>query len=193
MSHIVEIVRTQPRFDDDDSASKDVCLARTIDDAVALLQDSLKNKGITLQVECSDAPQQIRIRESQFQQMIVNLVKNAIEAIDERIRSDRLDRPLIRIKAYVEKEYLVVDVIDNGIGIAANDLQAVVTYGFSSKDSGSGLGLYSAASFAERTGGRLLPLSDGIGTGATIRITLHWSSVAPRTATAAPGATPGSP
>ena len=193
VSHIVEIVRTQPRFDDGDSASKDVCLARTIDDAVALLQDSLKNKGIKLQVECSDAPQQIRIRESQFQQMIVNLVKNAIEAIDERIRSGRLDRPLIRIKAYVEKEYLVVDVIDNGIGIAAHDLQALVTYGFSSKDSGSGLGLYSAANFAERTGGRLLPLSDGIGTGATIRIMLHWSSVAPRTATAAPGATPGSP
>ena len=194
VSHIVEIVRTQPTFDDDgDSASKDVCLVRTIEDAVALLQNPLKNKGITLQVECSDAPQQIRIRESQFQQMIVNVVKNAIEAIDERILSDRLDRPLIRIKAYVENEYLVVDVIDNGIGIAANDLQALVTYGFSTKDSGSGLGLYSAASFAERTGGRLIPLSDGIGTGATIRIMLHWSSVAPRTAPAAPGATPGSP
>ena len=189
VSHIVEIVRTQRRFDDDgDSASKDVCLGQTIGDAVALLRDSLENKGITLQVDCSSAPQEIRIRESQFQQMIVNLVKNAIEAIDERARSDRFDRPLIRIEAYVEKEYLVVDVIDNGIGIAANDLQVLATYGYSTKDSGSGLGLYSAASFAARTGGRLLPLSDGVGAGATIRVMLHWSSVAPRAAPATPGA-----
>ena len=47
------------------------------------------------------------------------------------------------------------------------------------KEGGSGLGLHSAANFVIGSGGRIQPLSDGIGHGTTMRVMLRLSAVAP--------------
>ena len=59
--------------------------------AVKLQQDSLDKREIQIEVDCENVPKEIRIQESQFHQMLVNLFKNSIEAIDEHIRSGGLD------------------------------------------------------------------------------------------------------
>ena len=45
--------------------------------------------------------------------------------------------------------------------------------GYTTKKEGSGLGLHSAANFVIGSGGSIRPLSDGIGHGATLRVTLR--------------------
>ena len=115
--------------------------------------------------------------------MLVNLVKNAMEAIDDLAGADRAGgtgaRPCIRIDSYVEGDFLVVDVIDNGIGISPDQHKIIFAPGFSSKANGSGLGLHASANFAIASGGRIQPLSEGIGKGTTMRVLLRLSSIMP--------------
>ena len=178
VAYITEIVRTQQAFDRDIMARKDVDLEETIDAAVQILQDSISKRGIRVHVDCAGTPAQVRIRESQFHQMIVNLVKNAIEAIDELPPSVALNRPPeIHIRSYVEDEFLVIDVIDNGVGIDPDDLKSIFASGYTTKDTGSGLGLHSSVNYVVGVAGSLEALSGGIGTGATLRARLGLSFI----------------
>ena len=109
--------------------------------------------------------------------MLVNLMKNAIEAIDALAAAGDgaapREPPRIRIACYLQDDFLVVDVIDNGIGLVEQRKRMVFTAGYTTKDGGSGLGLHSAANFVIASGGSIRALSDGVGTGTTIRVMLR--------------------
>ena len=176
-SHIVDIVRAQRGFDSNAMTRKDVHLRQAISGALRILQESLAARGIRTHVDCGNAPEEIRIQETQFNQMLVNLLKNAMEAIDELEQSGGLEAsPRIEIRARVQGDLLALDVEDNGIGIAAEDLEAIFRPGYTTKREGTGLGLHSAANFVTGSGGRIQPLSGGHGTGTTMRVTLPLGS-----------------
>ena len=178
VTHIVDIIRTQRSLDSGTMARKDINLRKAVADAVKLVQDSLTHRGIRIHIDCQDAPKEIRIQESKFHQMLVNLIKNAMEAIDELAESGGLEaQPVIQIRSYVEEAFLVLDVIDNGIGIEGKRTRLIFTAGYTTKERGSGLGLHSTANFVIGTGGQISALSPGIGQGTTMRIKLRLSSV----------------
>ena len=180
VTHINDIIRTQRSSNQSSMTWKNVNLRQAILSAVKLQQESIDKRGIQVQVNCENAPQEIRVQESQFHQMLVNLVKNSIEAIDELIQSGRLNEtPRIGVKAYIDGDFLCLDVTDNGIGIAQKNLKLIFTAGYTTKESGTGLGLYSSANFVIGSGGQIYPLSEGIGKGTTMRIMLRCSSVIP--------------
>ena len=160
---------------------KNIDLQQTILSAVKLQQDSIDKRGIQVHVNCENAPREIRVQESQFHQMLVNLVKNSIEAIDELTRSSsRLnDTPRIAVSAYISEDFLCLDVTDNGIGIAQKNLKLIFAAGYTTKKSGTGLGLHSSANFVIGSGGQIYPLSEGVGKGTTMRVMLRCSSVIP--------------
>ncbi len=176
--HIVDIIRTQAAFANGTVEPKLVDLPATIDDAVKLVQESLGQRGVAIEVDCSRAPRDVVVQESRLQQMLVNLLKNAMEATDER--RARLDddpdwRPAIRVLARrgEQENTLVIDVTDNGIGIEPTEFGSMFNAGYTTKNEGTGLGLHSAANFAIGSGGTIQPFSDGIGQGATLRVTLR--------------------
>ena len=112
--------------------------------------------------------------------MLVNLIKNSVEAIDElAAQQGAVAAPSVAVKAYTEQTSLIMEVADNGIGIRVKDRKVLFAPGYTTKKSGSGLGLHSAANFVIGCGGRIEPRSDGAGTGTTMRITLPLSSVLP--------------
>ena len=130
VSHIVDIIRTQRTIDTGALARKDVNLRKAISDATKLLQDSLGKREVQVHVDCRNAPEEIRIQESKFHQMLVNLIKNAIEAIDDLEKTVGLQaKPHIQIRSYVQEDYLVIDVIDNGIGIEEKRLKIIFAAG----------------------------------------------------------------
>ena len=180
VTHIIDIIRTQKSSNQPSMTRKIIDLQQTILSAVKLQNDSIGKRGIQVDVDCENAPQEIQIQESQFQQMLVNLLKNSIEAIDELIQSGGLkETPHIEIKAYTREDFLYLDVTDNGIGVAQKDSKLIFNAGYTTKDSGTGLGLHSSANFVIGSGGKIYPLSDGIGKGTTMRIMMRCSSILP--------------
>ena len=179
--YIADIVRTQKAFGSPNMDQKDIHLKDAFSSAIKVLQESLDTREIETVIDCENAPQEIRIQESQFHQMMVNLIKNSIEAIDDLAASDEIEEtPRIQIQAYIEGNFLYLDVRDNGIGIEQTNLKKIFSAGYTTKESGSGLGLHSAANFVIGSGGQIHALSDGIGKGTTLRIMLRLSSIIPQ-------------
>ena len=159
---------------------ENIDLQQTIWSTVKLQQETIDKRGIQVHIDCDNAPVEIRVQESQFHQMLVNLVKNSIEAIDERTRSGELNETRESRSALIYSgDFLCLDVTDNGIGIAQKNLKLIFTAGYTTKQAGTGVGLHSSANFVIGSGGQIYPLSEGIGKGTTMRIMLRRSSVIP--------------
>ena len=172
--HIADIVRTQRALGSPGLSRKDVNLKDAITDAVRVLQDSSRKRGTSIDIDCDRAPAEIRTDESQFHQMMVNLIKNSMEAIDQLAASGRLEEePHIEVRAYADADFLNIDVIDNGIGTTEKDTRTFFAAGYTTKETGTGLGLHSAANFVIGSGGQIRLLSDGIGKGTTAQVRLR--------------------
>ncbi len=176
--HITEIIRTQGALKNQSMLTKEVDLEGTLMASVGLLEYTLRGLGIQVDIRCDGVPKVIKTQESDFQQMLVNLIRNSIDALMARKAGAPSEwEPRIRIRSYVRHPHLVIDVVDNGIGIRPDDLQTIFRAGVSTKEDGTGLGLHSAAIFVERSGGRIQAISEGIGHGATMRIEMRLLSL----------------
>lgn len=195
VEHIADIVRTERSFESGRAMTrKDIDLRKAVTDAVGLLREPLGKRGIRVQTDCRGAPKEIRIQESRFHQLLVNLTKNGMEAIDALVEAGGLKgEPRIRIRAFVRDGFLVLEVTDNGVGVEADNPRILFAAGYSTKQDGSGLGLHSAANFVVGSGGRIHVLSDGFGKGATVRVELRLSPVLPRSESGTPPADAESP
>lgn len=170
--HIADIIRTQRRLGSQGGIRKDVNLRSVIASTIGVMEDSLRAGGVEVLLDYGEEiPETIKIQESEFEQMMVNLLKNSLDAFKARSATgDGGWAPRIRIRCYVRRPHLVFEVEDNGIGIPADKRQRIFSAGYTTKQDGTGLGLHSAANFIKRSGGRIAALSRGTGSGATIRI-----------------------
>ena len=158
VEHIVDIVRTQRSFESEATVRKDINLHKAVADAFKLLQDSIAKRAIRIEIDVKNAPREIRIQESKFHQMLVNLIKNSIEAIDGLAQANGLKgQPCIKIRSYVQGEFLVLEVTDDGIGIEEKISKIIFSAGYTTKKTGSGLGLHSTANFIIGSGGKFSP------------------------------------
>ena len=183
--HIADIVRTQKSPGVSMMSLKEINLRNALWDAVNVVRDPLDDGSIRIDVDCAEAPEEIRTQESRFHQMMVNVIKNSVQAIQELAGSEGLEEePRIRIRAGVEGEFLNLEVGDNGIGFGGQDTRMFFAAGYTTKESGTGLGLHSAANFVVGSGGRIDLSSAGVGKGATVRVTLRLSPGAGQSAEA---------
>ena len=178
--HIVDIIRTQNAYHGARTTRKDIDIRAAVSDALTILQDSIDKRQIQIEINCHSVHQEIRMQESQFHQMLVNLIKNSIEAIDELAKSGELhEAPRIQVLAQIEDGFLSIYVTDNGIGLTPGETKKIFAAGFTTKEHGSGLGLHSSANFVISSGGRIYPLSPGKGKGTTMHIMFPMSSIQP--------------
>jgi C4-dicarboxylate-specific signal transduction histidine kinase len=107
-------------------------------------------------------------------QILVNLVRNAQHACDE---SGRADKRVI-IRTAVENDRVKIVVLDNGVGIPAQNLTRIFSHGFTTRKEGHGFGLHSGAIAARELGGSLVAGSEGVGQGASFSLELPVGTVA---------------
>lgn len=178
-THIADIVRSQRNLGSVAAGRTDVDVARSVKATLRLLREQIDGKGISVDVDGLRALPPVREHASQFHQMLLNLLTNAIEAIEELATAGGGDEPPeIAIAARAEDDCLIVEVRDNGVGFVG-DPQALIVAGYSTKESGSGLGLHSTANFVASSGGRLELSSEGRGRGATVRVILPLTPLPP--------------
>jgi signal transduction histidine kinase len=130
--------------------------------------------GVTLRREFSEVPP-ITVDKHKVLQILVNLVRNAKYACDESGRSDKL----ITLRIEAAPAGVRISVIDNGVGIPAENMSRLFTHGFTTRVDGHGFGLHSGALAAQELGGSLTVTSDGPGCGAIFILELPCGSAQP--------------
>ncbi len=120
----------------------------------------------------------LRCDRSQITQVLVNLLKNAAEAIDAARGSGQASTPgRIEVVLDEQSEAITVDVIDNGIGLPTQDRERLVEPYVTNRAKGTGLGLAIVRKVMEEHGG-MLQLHDAPDGGARIRLVFpHPSAV----------------
>jgi PAS domain S-box-containing protein len=135
-----------------------------IADVGRLLADRMSQARIEMTAQVAPDLPAIPFDVVQIQQVLVNLMRNAIDAMDGQVA-----RPRLEIRAGRQGDMVQVQVSDNGPGIA--EAGKVFDAFFTTKPSGMGMGLAICRSIVESHGGRLW-VEPGDGGGATFAFTL---------------------
>ena len=107
-----------------------------VEKTVSLVKAELEEKGIDLRVHLATSLAKVFADVSLMKQALLNLVKNAMQAIPE----DRKN-PQITISAYMESDMVKVSVQDNGCGMTEDQMSKIFEPYYTTKSSGTGLGL----------------------------------------------------
>lgn len=138
-----------------------------IEAAVALTAHDADRYGISLSFDLEPKSFTAMVDRLQIEQVILNLVRNSIEAIHEAgIRAGE-----IRIGSRVNNKHVEVTVSDNGAGIRATEMANIFDPFYTTKERGTGLGLSISQSIAEAHGGQL-SLKENPGGGVAFTLTL---------------------
>ena len=167
LEHIKDTVAMQQSYAKLCGVTETIAVADLVEDSLRLNAGAFVRHGVTLRREFSEVPP-ITVDKHKVLQILVNLVRNAKYACDESGRSDKL------LTLRIEKAPAAVRicVIDNGVGIPAENMSRLFTHGFTTRASGHGFGLHSGALAAQELGGSLRVTSDGPGCGATFILEL---------------------
>jgi signal transduction histidine kinase len=111
----------------------------------------------------------ISVQKHKVLQILVNLIRNAEQACDEGGREDKRITVAITMGA---SGRVSIQVADNGVGMAADTLERLFGFGFTTRKAGHGFGLHSSINAARALGGNLTAHSDGAGQGATFTLDL---------------------
>ena len=149
----------------------DIDLRTFIPDTTGMIAHKAGVHGITIEHEVSDKPLRVHGDLRHLQQVLVNLLNNAIDAVIARHGSSG---GVIRIESGpAENGYIGIKVSDNGSGIRSENLKKVVTPFFTTKPvgKGTGLGLSVCYGIIDKMGGNLSVVSQvNVGTTFTIQL-----------------------
>ncbi|MGC4007393.1 MAG: ATP-binding protein [Pirellulales bacterium] len=150
---------------------------RLIQGVLDLLGNDLRQNGVALDLLfCEPAPR-ILADGVQIQQVVVNLIRNAIDALSDIEHGKRL----LRVRTHADERTVRVEIADNGPGIA-QEMAPLIFHPFqSTKTSGLGLGLAISRTLIEAHGGSIDARTNPSG-GAIVTFTLpigELSGVAP--------------
>jgi signal transduction histidine kinase len=147
-------------------------LDQTIREVLALVAEEAKRSSVTIRTLCADDVFPVLGDRVQLQQVMLNLVMNAIEAMSSV--SERARQLVITIRN-VDADRVQVTVQDSGTGLDPNTLGRIFDAFYTTKPGGMGMGLSISRSILQSHGGRLWATSND-GPGTTLHFTLPSTS-----------------
>jgi PAS domain S-box-containing protein len=155
-SEVFDSILTLFRQDDQERQAIDVNeIAREV---LLSSRAELVERRVTTRTELASELPLIHGHRRQLQQVISNLVQNAIEAMDSTTDRGRLLRVRTGLR---NRDAIIVAVEDSGPGIDSKQLSSIFDAFFTTKSHGIGLGLAICRMIVERHGGQLTAASDG--------------------------------
>lgn len=115
---------------------KKVYVKDIVENIYQLMQPTLQQKGITLEIVLKDTSLMLEVDPSLIEQVLINLVVNAMEAV-----KDKTDARIVISAWLATTKRTVIKVADNGTGMPEELLDKIFIPFFSTKKSGSGIGL----------------------------------------------------
>jgi PAS domain S-box-containing protein len=143
-------------------------LNETVQEVLALVRDQARSNGVRMRTQFADDVFPVLGDRVQLQQVILNLVMNAIEAmsgVGGRVRE------LVITTRNIHANQVQVSVEDSGTGLDPNTIEKIFDPFFTTKPSGMGMGLSISCSILKTHGGRLWATPNS-GPGTTFHFTL---------------------
>jgi two-component system, LuxR family, sensor kinase FixL len=139
-------------------------------EAASLVRCNLTANQVTLDAEVEHGLPSVHGDRIQIQQVVLNLLLNACDAVKDCAAADRRIRLVARMEPCGRSMHFVIS--DRGHGIATDDLERVFDAFFTTKPSGLGLGLAICQQIVRDHGGRLWAAHNNSGPGASFHLTL---------------------
>ena len=114
---------------------KRVNLRELLDKVYSLMKPEMKKKSIHFTLTCESDYLSVEIDEEMIGQVLINLIKNAMEALYHT------DQPIIQLTGRHNGNTILIEVIDNGSGIIPEAIHRIFVPFFTTKKNGSGIGL----------------------------------------------------
>jgi two-component system, NtrC family, sensor histidine kinase HydH len=133
----------RPRSPQYQTVNLDTVLA----DVIELAEHAVNRRRITFRKEISDGLVDVDCDPEQLRQVLLNLLINALEA--------SRDSATVSLLAGIEHGRIVIRVIDEGSGVAPEDIDKLFDPFFTTKETGTGLGLPVAHQIVRQMGGNL--------------------------------------
>ena len=141
MAEIIKSLRSFARTSGEELSQTSV--DHVIEEAVRLMKHHLMQKGIDVEVHFGSALPLIEANPIQFEQVLINMIGNARDAIEE-VKSIR---GKIQIDAKRTGEHIELKIRDNGCGMSASTRQKIFDPFFTTKEVGKGTGLGMSISY----------------------------------------------
>jgi two-component system, LuxR family, sensor kinase FixL len=162
-----QIIRRLRDFVSRDESEKRVeSLAKLIEEAGALGLTGSREQGVLLRFHVDPACDKVLVDRVQIQQILVNLFRNALEAMQNAPR-----RELTVTSSAAADDMVEIVISDTGSGFSGDTASKLFQTFFTTKASGMGVGLSISRSIVEAHGGKMWAESNQSG-GATFRFTL---------------------
>ena len=152
--HLSKTIDDFRSFYREDKEKKNIKFSEITQGALNIVSTSLENKNILLDIQFT-CMKQIAVYPNELRQVILNLIKNAEDALVEK----EIQNPMIYLKTYDDAQNSYFEVGDNAGGIDNNIIQKIFDPYFSTKTKkdGTGLGLHMSKIIVEdHCGGKLI-------------------------------------
>lgn len=145
-------------------------LGEVLDETLTLLKYNIKNSSITLNVDIKSKNVTVPYNKDNLKQIFINLLLNAIDAIN----LNNCTKPRrIHITVTEKIDCSMVEIEDTGIGISKTEIDKVFDPFYTTKESGTGIGLSIVFNIINSSGGKILISSDkNTGTKVTLLLPL---------------------
>lgn len=114
---------------------KSIRLKDIIEKVATLMKPDIKKHNINFSYTCSSEYLTIQADEEMIEQVLINLLKNAVEALTET------KNPTLELRGLYDESSVKIEVIDNGAGIIKEAIEKIFVPFYSTKRTGSGIGL----------------------------------------------------
>ena len=168
VQHVRDIIHLQQDYSRTRGLSEPVHIAAVIDDALRFNREQSTKYGIQVEKDFAPLPECWMDRHKLLQ-ILINLFSNANHAVTAKETGPRTVRVVLKQNG---ADHVRIEVSDNGVGIAPDNMTRIFQHGFTTRADGHGFGLHSSAIAAAELGGALRAESEGIGRGATFVIEL---------------------
>jgi len=136
-----------------DNTSKTISLIDLIEKSLTIITPLIKTENIEV-IKEFDSDSKVSVPVGLLMQVILNIVKNAIDILVEK----KIEKPIIKFKTYIKKERIVIKIMDNAGGIPDDIIKKVFNKKFTTKADthGTGIGLDMSKTIIEnKIGGKL--------------------------------------